>query len=221
MRINKYLADRGYATRRGADELIKKRLVFVNGQVAALGAVVSDDDIVEVRGAARPKSFHYYLFNKPLGLATEDAPAAAKKPGLLPVGRLDKNSRGLILLTDDRRVSARLLSPERGHEREYVVKAANKLRPSFKKNMEAGVDIGGYTTQPCRVRILGDSEFAVVLTEGKKHQIRRMCEAMHNNVADLKRVRIANLKLGKLAQGQSRPLALDELKIFLQSLGLS
>ena len=169
MRINKYLADKKISTRRGADELIKNKKVFVNGKLAELGSQVSETDKVEVRGAQQ-KKYQYFAYNKPIGIET-DSP----KEGLFPMGRLDKASHGLLILTNDGRITDQLLNPKYFHEKEYKVETKEKLRSSFKTKMEAGVNIEGYQTKPCKVKILNDFEFRVILTEGKKHQIRRMC----------------------------------------------
>lgn len=225
-RLNKYLADMRYATRRGADELIERGLVFVNGKRAQIGQKVSDSDVVEVKAPVR--SYRYVAYNKPRGIVTHspqgnerDISNALDLPGLFPIGRLDKDSHGLIILTDDGRVTDRLLNPERDHEKEYIVTTVQKLRPSFASHMERGVDIGGYVTKKCTVRVLGDRRFSITLAEGKKHQIRRMCVALHTDVADLQRVRIMRISLGSLAPGQYRQLAGAELDEFLSDLGLS
>lgn len=231
VRINKYLALQGYDTRRGADALIKAGIVFINGKAAVAGQYVEEGDQVEVRRSAPAKQYVYFAYHKPVGVIThspqegevgiKERTRKAGMPGdVFPLGRLDKNSHGLILLTNDGRLTDRLLNPEYAHEKEYVVKTRNPLRPSFKKAMEAGVDIEGYVTKPCTVTIMGDHEFAIRLTEGKKHQIRRMVVALHNDVAGLKRTRVMNVKLGSLAPNASRPIAGEELATLLKDLGL-
>lgn len=233
MRINRYLAEQGYATRRGADELITAGKVFINGKRAVLGDKVHESDTVEVRHGKRSRSqtYHYFAFNKPRGVVThspsereadvrDSLPLELAGLGLFPVGRLDKGSHGLIILTDDGRITDRLLNPSRDHDKEYVVKTKLPLRPSFKQHMEAGVSIEGYVTKPARVRILGERSFAITLTEGKKHQIRRMVVAMHNEVADLKRSRVLNIKIGTLKAGEARAIEGVELDEFLGKLGL-
>ena len=239
MRINKYLADKKVSTRRGADELIKEKKVFINGKLAELGSQVNEDDTVEVKGA-KEKAYKYFAYNKPIGVET-DSP----KEGLFPLGRLDKASHGLLILTNDGRITDSLLNPKYIHEKEYVVRTSNKLRSNFKAKMEAGVPIRdgntlralgvsngarNYITKPCKVKILnparnashsdagGDFEFRVILTEGKKHQIRRMCSALFQEIADLKRERIMNIKLGNLKSGGVREINGEELKTFLNSL---
>lgn len=212
VRINKYLALKKISTRRGADELIKQKKVFINGKPAVLGAQVTEKDKVEVRGAEE-KKYVYYAYNKPIGVET-----SSPKEGLFPLGRLDKASHGLMILTNDGRITDGLLNPKFFHEKEYVVKTLNKLRSNFKQKMEAGVDIEGYMTKPCKVQTLNDFAFRVTLTEGKKHQIRRMCANLFQEVADLKRERIMNIKLGKLGINSLREIKGEELANFLSSL---
>jgi len=232
MRINRYLAAQGASTRRGADELITKRRVYINGRVALLGDKVDEGDEVEVRGVGKPKAFKYFAYNKPRGVIThspqgddeEDIKNSVSKfPELadtFPVGRLDKDSYGLIILTNDGRITDRLLNPEREHDKEYVVMTRENLREGFAKRMELGVNIEGYQTKPCKVEVTGERSFRITLTEGKKHQIRRMVEAMKNQVTDLKRVRILNIKMGPLAPNSFRAITDKELAEFLKRLGL-
>jgi len=209
VRINKYLADKKIATRRGADELVKKKKVFINGKRAELGDRVREIDKVEVKGADK-KAYLYYAYNKPAGVET-DSP----REGLFPLGRLDKASHGLLILTNDGRITDQLLNPKYFHEKEYLVKTSTKLRSNFKQKMEAGVDIEGYKTKPCKVEILNEHAFRVILTEGKKHQIRRMCANLFQEVANLKRERIMNIKLGKLNPNALRLIKGEELATFL------
>lgn len=228
MRINKFLAMKNHSTRRGADELIKKNLVLINGRFAVLGDKVNEDDVVEVRGNKKASSYEYYAFNKPIGMLTE----AINISGLFPIGRLDKDSHGLIILTNDGRITDRLLNPKHVHDKEYIVKVKEKLRSNFKAKMEEGVQIENERTAPAKVKILGEKKFSVILTEGKKHQIRRMCSALFAEVEDLERIRIMNIELGppapdgtggragKLAPNQQRKIEGEELKTFLKSLGL-
>ncbi len=212
IRINKYLALKKISTRRGADELVLAKKVYINGKLAVLGSQVSEGDKVEVKGAEK-KEYKYFAYNKPIGIET-GSPAE----DLFPLGRLDKNSHGLLILTNDGRITDQLLNPKYIHEKEYVVKTSNKLRSSFKKKMEAGVNIEGYQTKPCKVKIINENNFRIILTEGKKHQIRRMCSALFQEVADLKRERIMNIKLGNLKPNGLREIKGKELSIFLQSL---
>ena len=230
MRINKFLAHKGHATRRDADALIEKGLVTINGVRAKLGDKVQETDTVEVKSRAL-RTYVYLAMNKPKGTITlaetkgeEDVlshlPSDLKRLHLFPLGRLDKESTGLLLLTNDGRVTDRLLNPDHEHIKTYDVTTKLPLRPSFAEYMEKGVDIEGYVTRPATVEILGESKFRITITEGKKHQIRRMVVAMHNEVKDLKRVGIMNIKLGTLAQGAYRRIDGKELATFLASLGL-
>ena len=209
VRINKYLALQKISTRRGADELIKEKKVFINGTLALLGSLVNENDKVEVRGHTE-KKYSYFAYNKPIGIET-----ASPKEGLFPLGRLDKNSHGLLILTNDGRITDQLLNPKYVHEKEYVVHTKEKLRSSFKTKMEAGVNIEGYVTKKCQVKILNENTFRITLTEGKKHQIRRMCAALFQEVADLKRERIMNIKLGTLKPKALREIKGEELSTFL------
>ncbi|MBI3305708.1 rRNA pseudouridine synthase [Candidatus Nomurabacteria bacterium] len=217
LRINKYLADKKISTRRGADELIKNKKVFINGIIALLGSKVNEGDKVEVRGA-KEKEYQYFAYNKPIGIETNSLNSPSGTT--FPLGRLDKASHGLIILTNDGRITDALLNPKYFHEKEYLVKTKEKLRNNFKQKMEAGVNIEGYLTKKCKVKIINENTFRVTLTEGKKHQIRRMCSALFQEVADLKRERIMNIKLGNLGQGATREIKVEELSVFLKSLGL-
>jgi 23S rRNA pseudouridine2604 synthase len=230
MRINRYLALKGHATRRGADELIEKKRVIINGRLAMLGDKVEATDQVEIKTGKRPQQYQYYAYFKPRGVIThspqeeetdilETVPELAAQ-AVFPVGRLDKDSHGLIILTNDGRITDRLLNPKAEHDKEYIVRTKFPLRDSFRMHMEAGVDIEGYMTKPTKVKILGEKSFAITLTEGKKHQVRRMVVAMHNEVVELKRSRVLNIKIGKLNAGDFRPIEGDELQEFLKALGL-
>lgn len=229
MRINKYLALRKYATRKGGDELVSKKKVFINGRLAVLGDKVQENDLVEVRGGGLTKKYVYYIYNKPVGIIThspqrgeQDVLSATKLKGVFPVGRLDKDSHGLLILTNDGRITDKLLNPDYVHQKEYVVKTREKLRANFKEKMEAGVKIEGaenYVTKPCKVKVINDHLFRIVITEGKKHQIRRMCVALFNEVTDLERVRIMNLKIDKLPVGSYREIKGEELEMFMKELG--
>lgn len=228
MRINKYLAHAGLATRRGADELIARGKVRVNGRVAVLGEKVNKNDTVEILDTRAPKKLLYYAYNKPAGVITHSPQRGEKDirqsvplpKDVFPIGRLDKDSSGLIILTNDGRVTDRLLNPEYEHDKEYRVRVSEPLRESFKKTMEAGVDIEGYLTAPCIVRKTGPKSFNITLTEGKKHQIRRMVAALHNTVVELERVRILNVRLEDLAPNAWRPIEGAELKTFLGHIGM-
>lgn len=227
MRINKFLALNGHSTRRGADELIIKKKVFINGRFAVLGDKVNETDEVTVQTRGRIKKLLYFAYNKPKGIITH-SPGRGEKDikhsisikGVFPIGRLDKDSHGLIILSNDGRITDRLLNPDRQHEKEYLVRTVSKLHPSFKENMEKGVNIDSYLTKPCQVKILNDHFFSIILSEGKNRQIRRMVSTFHNEVVDLQRVKIMNIDLGKLPVGSYRAIEGKELEDFLGDLGL-
>jgi len=228
MRINKYLAFQKHSTRRGADELINKKQVFINGRLAVLGDKVNEKDEVDVRFRGKQIPYIYMAYNKPKGIITHSAQEGEKEikqvvavKDIFPIGRLDKDSHGLIILTNDGRITDRLLGPNYFHEKEYLVTTKNKLRSSFKEKMEAGVKIDREKTKKCKVQIVNDHMFKVILTEGKKHQIRRMCDALFQEVADLKRIRIMNIELGKLPDGSHRKIEGAELQTFLKQLELA
>lgn len=225
MRINKYLAWMKYATRKGGDELIEQNKVYINGRRAVLGDKVNEMDKVEVTNNKKPKGYVYYAFNKPQGVIThspqrgeKDIRKSINLKGVFPLGRLDKDSHGLILLTNDGRITDRLLNPQYEHEKEYLVSVSNKMRTNFAKIMEEGVDIEGYKTKKCKVKVIDDYSFKITLVEGKKHQIRRMCAALHNEVRDLKRIRIMNINLGSLPAGSYKAIEGEELELFLKNL---
>lgn len=227
MRINKYLALNKHSTRRGADELISKKQVFINNRLAVLGDKVKEADKVEVRFRGKSKPYIYIAYNKPKGIVTHSAQEGESEikqevsiKDIFPVGRLDKDSHGLIILTNDGRITERLLGPTYSHEKEYLVKTKEKLRKNFKEKMEAGVKIEREKTAKCKVQIINDHLFKIILTEGKKHQIRRMCVALFQEVADLKRIRIMNIELGNLTSGEHRKIEGSELQMFLKQLDL-
>jgi 23S rRNA pseudouridine2604 synthase len=235
MNINRYLALQKYASRRGAEKLIIDKKVRINGKIAELGNRVNENDKVTVSGAETlTQKYVYYAYNKARGVVTHspqrnevDIKGELSKfykdsieKDLSPVGRLDKDSEGLIILTNDGRITDKLLNPKYSHEKEYVVETKINLRSSFKEKMEAGVKIEKEMTKPCKVKILGKKKFIINLTEGKKHQIRRMCVALFNEVSTLKRTRIMNIELGKTPSGKLRKIEGVELKNFLNSLGM-
>jgi len=229
IRINKYLALNNYSTRRGADELIKKGFVFINGRKAILGDQVNEGDKVAVNSKGAKKEYVYYAYNKDVNVSTN--PDIASKDILqvtrfpvrvFPLGRLDKDSHGLILVTNDGRATDRLLSPKYIHEKEYVVKVEPNFSDKFIELMSNGVHFDGFISKKCKVfrKLNSRDTFHIVLTEGKKHQIKRMCEALHHTVIDLKRIRIMNIELDKIPLGEYREIKGGELNEFLKSLKL-
>ncbi len=232
IRINKYLADKGYETRRGADEIITKGLVTINGKRAVLGDKVTEADVVVVSQKRKPTQYVYLAYNKPKGLVTTNAQGEEKeiidavhyRTRVFPIGRLDKESYGLIILTNDGRITDRLLNPDKNHEKEYVVEVNKKYTPAFLKHMSEGVDIGSnkepYVTKPTKMKRLKDTTFSITMTEGKNRQIRRMTEKLGYTVKDLKRVRVQNILLGSIKPGAYKEIVEDEREAFLNSLGL-
>lgn len=231
MRINKYLAHTGVASRREADELIVKKKVKVNGVVAQMGQQVTEADKVEVVGKTKPKS--YLAYYKGRGVITH-SPAEgevdvigrlAADYGIThvsPVGRLDKDSEGLLILSNDGRITGPLLDSDNGHEKEYDVLVDKPLSGMFLRAMAAGVDIEGYRTKAAKItaNTRNDKRFRLVITEGKKHQIRRMCAALGYQVQNLKRIRVVNIEIGKLKPNQYRKIQEQELTAFLKVLNL-
>ncbi|MFA6554330.1 MAG: pseudouridine synthase [Candidatus Paceibacterota bacterium] len=227
MRINKYLAQHKYSTRRGADEIIEKKQVFINGRLAVLGDKVNENDNVEVRFRGKQKPLVYIAYNKPKGISTDSSQRgetgikhAVALRDVFPVGRLDRSSHGLLILTNDGRITERLTGPNHFYEKEYVIKTINKLRNNFKQKMEEGVMIDGEMTAPCKIQIINENTFQAIMTESGKHQIGAMCSALFQEVEDLKRTRIINIQLGSLPEGSYRKIEGQELETFLQKLDL-
>ena len=231
VRINKYLAHTGVASRREADELISSKKILVNGKVAEVGQKIEEGDKVEVKGKTKAKS--YYAYYKGRGIITHSpaegevdiATRLAKDYGIThvaPIGRLDKESEGLMILTNDGRITGPILDPESDHEKEYDVLVDKAVSGMFARAMAAGVDIEGYRTKPAKVTksTKNDKRFTIILTEGKKHQIRRMCAALGFQIQNLKRVRVMNIKIDKLKANQYRKIAGEELSTLLSSLNI-
>lgn len=230
IRINRYLALNNYCSRREADEYIAKGLVLVNGKKAKIGDKVFRDDKIEfnVKEKGVLKKYVYFAYYKARGIVTHSPKDGQKSianvvkvaDDVFPVGRLDKNSHGLIILSNDGRITDKLLNPEREHEKEYVVQVNKPITNIFLKVMRQGVQLEDFKTLPAIVEKKDELTFHITLTEGKKHQIRRMCAALGWEVVDLKRIRVMNVKLGRLGVGQMRPLGEEETKILLKSLGI-
>jgi 23S rRNA pseudouridine2604 synthase len=230
IRINRYLFLKGYCSRRQADRFIEEGLVKINGKKVVLGQKVNEGDKVELAKKVKdaPKNYKYYLFNKPKGVVSHNPQQDEQsvedifnvESNVAPVGRLDKASEGLMFLTNDGRIIDKMLNPKFEHKKVYKVWLDKNLKPSFKNKMEGGVDIEGYITKPAHVRTIGPKSFQITLTEGKKHQIRRMCAALGYQVRKLRRVKIIDLKLGSLPTGKGRELKFNEKKDLLESLDL-
>ncbi|KAF1719996.1 pseudouridine synthase [Pseudoxanthomonas wuyuanensis] len=227
-RLNKYIAETGFCSRREADRLIAARRVTVNGQPAGTGAVVGGDDQVQVdgqplrlRSARAGKRKHVYIaLNKPVGITctTESSVKGnivdfvGHQERIFPVGRLDKESEGLILLTSNGDIVNQILRAENRHEKEYLVAVNKPVTDEFLRGMARGVRVHGQMTLPCRVGKIAKFGFRITLTQGLNRQIRLMAAAFEYRVTQLRRVRIDNIKLGALKPGQWRNLSEQELR---------
>ena len=222
-RINKYLSESGYCSRRRADVLIEQGKVTINGKVPEMGSKVEDGDQVEVEGqriekSKTPKNI-YLIFNKPAGIVCttdrrvepENIIDFIKYPArIFPIGRLDKPSEGLIFLTNDGDIVNKILRARNNHEKEYIVSVNRPINRNFIQSMSNGVKILDTITKNCFVKQLGPRNFKIILTQGLNRQIRRMCEALGYRVRSLKRVRIMNIKLD-VPTGEYRELSKEEL----------
>ncbi|WP_372775519.1 23S rRNA pseudouridine(2604) synthase RluF [Mangrovibacterium sp.] len=208
VRCNKYLSEIGFCSRREADELVRSKRVTINDQVAELGALVSDGDVVKVDGdtlsAPKKAKFVYIAFNKPAGIVcTTDGKREKNNivdfighdKRIFPIGRLDKDSEGLIFLTNDGDIVNKILRAENQHDKEYVVSVNKAIDAAFIEGMAGGVPILGTKTKKCEVEMLGRQQFRIVLTQGLNRQIRRMCQYFGYEVKSLTRIRIMNMKL--------------------------
>ena len=228
IRLNKYIASSGLCSRREADTLIESGKVTINGETAVHGSKVMDGDIVLVNGrkVTPDDDMVYIAFNKPLGVTcTTDKRDPSNiidyisfDERIFPVGRLDKNSSGLILLTNDGSIVNKLSRAENGHEKEYLVTVNRPYDKNFIKQMEAGVPVLGQLTLPCKIRPAGDKTFKIILHQGLNRQIRRMCEYLGYKVTKLKRIRFMNINLGDLETGKWRYLTLTEKKELLKDI---
>lgn len=224
VRINKYLTEIGYCSRRAADKLIEQGRITINGQVPELGTKVSDEDLVAVDGKSvnrdPEKNFVYLAFNKPVGVVCTTDTKREKDniidfigypERIFPIGRLDKPSEGLILLTNDGDIVNKILRARNNHEKEYIVSVNRPIDEEFIRKMAGGLPILDQVTRKCEVEQLGRDQFRIVLTQGLNRQIRRMCEYLGYKVKTLKRVRIMNIELD-VPKGEYRELTKEELK---------
>ncbi len=222
-RINKYLSEVGYCSRRVADSLIEEGKVTINGEIPEMGTKVEDGDQVEVEGRRIEKSTKhekiYLVFNKPAGIVcTTDRRVESdniidfiKYPTrIFPIGRLDKPSEGLIFLTNDGDIVNKILRARNNHEKEYIVSVNRQINRDFIQSMSNGVEILDTITKNCFVKQLGPKKFRIILTQGLNRQIRRMCESLGFRVKSLKRVRIMNIKLD-VSTGEYREFTKEEL----------
>lgn len=228
LRINKYIAEAGVCSRRNADELIENRRVKVNGKaITELGMKITDKDVVEVDGKVICIQTEkiYIMLNKPRGYVTT-AKEQFGRPSILdlinsstrvfPVGRLDMDSEGLILLTNDGDFANQIIHPTKHVAKKYEVTLARQICNKDVEALSEGVDIGGYITKPAIVEKINDSKIIITIKEGKNRQIRKMCEAVGNKVNTLKRVAIGKLTLGNLNPGESRMLRQEDIKKIFQ-----
>jgi 23S rRNA pseudouridine2604 synthase/16S rRNA pseudouridine516 synthase len=222
-RINKYLSEVGYCSRREADRLILKGKVTINGKIPEIGAKVEEGDHVEVKGQRIEKSMRqkntYLVFNKPVGIVcTTDRRVEPDNvidfiqypKRIFPIGRLDKYSEGLIFLTNDGDIVNKILRARNNHEKEYIVSVDRPINSKFIQSMSNGVEILGTKTKKCFVKQLDAKKFKIILTQGLNRQIRRMCESLGYRVKSLKRVRIMNIKLD-VPTGNYREFTKEEL----------
>ena len=222
-RINKYLSEVGYCSRRVADKLIEEGKVTINGEIPEIGTKVNEGDQIEVKGHRIEKSTRqkniYLAFNKPVGIVcTTDREVEPNNvvdfikfpERIFPIGRLDKPSEGLIFLTNDGDIVNKILRARNNHEKEYIVKVNRPINSDFIQSMSNGVEILDTITKNCFVKKLGPKKFKIILTQGLNRQIRRMCEALGYRVISLKRVRIMNIKLD-LPTGKYREFTKEEL----------
>lgn len=222
-RINKYLSEIGYCSRRAADKLIEEKRITINGKVPEMGTKVKPGDSVKVNGknvGADPKHKHVYIaLNKPRGIVcTTDQKREknnivdfVKHPQrVFPIGRLDKGSEGLILLTNDGDIVNKILRARNNHEKEYLVTVDKPINKRFLEQMAAGVPILDTVTRPCEIEQIDPRRFRIILTQGLNRQIRRMCEYLGYDVKRLKRVRIMNIHLDTKV-GEWRDLTNEEL----------
>lgn len=232
-RLNKFISDSGYCSRREADKLILQNQVSINGKRPGLGAQVMPGDIVMVEGkrirtvTPDTKDRIYIAYHKPVGITcTTEAhvqgniiDAVGHKKRIFPVGRLDKDSEGLIFLTSDGDIVNKILRAENAHEKEYIVTVDKPLSGQFAELMAKGVPILGTVTKPCKVMILSRNVFKIILVQGMNRQIRRMCEHFGYEVVRLKRTRIMNVTLDGLKRGQWRNLTAQEMADINQAVG--
>lgn len=232
MRLNKFISESGKTSRRGADKLIEEGRVKINGKKAKIGDQVNPGDKVLVDGAlieevASPQSFVYIALNKPVGITSTTEKNVKGNivdfmnypTRIFHIGRLDKDSEGLILMTDDGDIVNEILRSENKHEKEYIVSVDRPITDEFVQKMSAGVKILGTKTLPCKVTQLSSNEFNIILMQGLNRQIRRMCETLGYKVTSLKRLRIMNIELGKLPVGEWRYLTGKEQDELFEDLG--
>ena len=234
VRINKYLADCVICSRREADKYIDSGKVKINGQIAKSGMQVDDKDIVEfdgkqIRSLESKVVLAYY---KPIGVTCTEKDKHAKKTivdaikypvRLTYAGRLDKDSEGLIIMTNDGELINNMMRGANRHEKEYIVKVDRTINPEFVEKMSKGVFLKdlSQTTRPCEVEIIGKNTFKIILTQGLNRQIRRMCQTLGYNVKSLKRIRVVNIELKNIRSGEYREIKGEELRNLYAKCGMN
>ncbi|MGC5324196.1 23S rRNA pseudouridine(2604) synthase RluF [Brevibacillus sp. SYSU BS000544] len=228
MRINKFISETGVCSRREADKLIDAKRVTINGLVAELGSTAEPGDMVMIDGKpiGTKKKPVYIVLNKPVGITSTTEKHVqgnivdfVNHPArVFPIGRLDKDSEGLILLTNDGDIVNKILRAENNHEKEYIVTVNKMITQEFLQGMSSGVKILGTKTKPCKVSRVSDRVFRIILTQGLNRQIRRMCQAFGYQVTRLQRIRIMNIRLGDLKIGHWRNLTSKEFNELMKLL---
>jgi len=228
IRINKYLSEAGYCSRREADRLIENGYITINDQTVSCGIKVYDGDIVKCKGEIieHNETPVMLIYNKPTGVVC----STSEKDNIIdyigypkriyPVGRLDKDSEGLILLTNQGDISDAILRAANYHEKEYIVRVNKPLNDEFLAGMQRGVPILETVTRPCKIRKINDKTFSIIITQGLNRQIRRMCEYFDYRVVSLKRIRIMDIKLGNLKTGQYIEMSRKEIAELRRKLGV-
>lgn len=229
IRINKFFTEQGICSRREADRLVESGLITINGRVAKLGDQVEPSDVIAREGQILPwgSAPLYIKYHKPVGVTTTSEShvprniiAEIRHPErIFPIGRLDKDSSGLILLTNDGDIVNEILRTEFGHEREYLVQVNRPFDQAFLDQMAEGVVILGSRTKPCRTSRVGRDRFRIVLTEGRNRQIRRMCQALGYRVITLHRTRIMHIAVDGLGAGEWKELTSQERAQLLKAVG--
>jgi 23S rRNA pseudouridine2604 synthase len=223
IRVNKYISESGFCSRREADRLVEQGRVLINGIKAGMGDKVLPGQRVVVNGQmiSAPPKMVYIAFNKPVGVTsttdrkdkTNIIDYISHRERIFPIGRLDKDSQGLILLTNDGDIVNKILRSGNNHEKEYIVTVNKPITSEFVLKMGNGVPVLGEITHKCLVEKISDKTFRIILKQGMNRQIRRMCEFFHYEVTRLQRIRIMNIELGNLKTGQWRDLRNEELMV--------
>ena len=229
IRINKFFTEQGICSRREADRLVESGLITINGRVAKLGDQVEPSDVIAREGQVLPwgRAPLYIKYHKPVGVTTTSESHVPRNiiaeighpERIFPIGRLDKDSSGLILLTNDGDIVNEILRAEFGHEREYLVRVDRPFDQAFLDHMAEGVVILGSRTKPCRMSRVGRDRFRIVLTEGRNRQIRRMCQALGYRVIMLHRTRIMHITVDGLGTGEWKELMSQEREQLLKAVG--